>query len=92
MDQNEISKFLDRVKEKGNYSTRKAAEKIGVSVGGLLYWERRGIVRSRSIWRGKRKIRQYSEENIKNATLVKLLMDTGNYTLERAMERLRQLG
>jgi len=76
----------------GCYRTQEAAEKIGISVSRLLYWKRLRIVRPQYAWHGRKKLCGYSEEDIKNATLVKLFMDTGRYTLKRAIHKLKELG
>jgi len=71
------------------YDLKTAAQEIGISVPRLLSWERYGILRSVA---DKRKSRTYAEKEIMRAVLVKLLLDTGLYTIEKAKHKVDQLG
>jgi DNA-binding transcriptional MerR regulator len=74
------------------YPLKAAAQEIGISVPRLLSWERCGILKSISFRSGKSKTRIYAGKDIMRAALVKLLMDTGFYTIEKAKHRVEQLG
>lgn len=75
----------------GYYSSKEAAKEIGIPISRLLHWKQLGIVSPKVYWQGRKKIYAYSEDDIKNATLINLLINTGNYTIERAIQRLRDL-
>jgi len=74
------------------YDVKALAKEIGISVAQLLSWERAGVLKSRSFREDKTKTRFYSEKDVMRAVLVKLLMDTGLYTIEKAKLRVDQLG
>ena len=64
---------------------------VGISPERLRYWERLGIVRPKYVSRGTRKFRRYSKECIQRATLVKLLVEQEKYTLQGAIQKLKNL-
>jgi len=86
------SYLYEQARKDGCCGAQEAARKIGISFVRLRYWRRLGIVKTHRVWRGRRKLYAYTEEDIKNATLVKLFMDTGRYTIKRAIQKLRELG
>ncbi len=75
-------------KSNHRFGTVEAVKRIGVSSERLRYWERAGIVKPTYVQRGTRRFRRFSEEDIRNATLVKKLVDEHKYTLEGAISRL----
>jgi len=89
MGMNDSDRFLNDIRGQG-YSAQEAAEMIGISVEKLLHWQSFGIVRPRHVRRGEQKIKEYFEEDIRNATVIRLFMDRG-YSLERAVKRLKEL-
>ncbi len=70
------------------FGTVEAVKRIGVSSERLRYWERAGIVKPTYVQRGTRRFRRFSEEDIRNAILVKKLVDKHKFTLEGAISRL----
>ena len=75
-------------KSNHRFGTVEAVKRIGVSSERLRYWERAGIVKPMYVQRGTRRFRRFSEEDIRNAILVKKLVDEHKYTLEGAISRL----
>ena len=72
----------------GLYGSFETAEKIGVSLERLRYWEYRGIAKPKYVRCGTRKYRRYSQKDIEKVTLVKRLVDKEKYSLEGAIEKL----
>ncbi len=70
------------------FGTVEAVKRIGVSSERLRYWERAGVVKPAYVQRGTRRFRRFSKEDIRNAILVKKLVDEHKYTLEGAISRL----
>jgi len=89
---NELANDIAQSKSVKEYGLKSAAQEIGVSVATLLSWEKYGILRPGLYREGKKKNRTYYEKDIMRAVLVKLLMDTGLYTIEKAKQRVEQLG
>lgn len=72
------------------WGTIEIARRVGISSERLRYWERKGIVNPKYIRCGTRNFREYSEEDIHRAILIKALIDTGKYTLKSAIKKLRE--
>ncbi len=72
------------------FGTVETVEKIGISPERLRYWEWRGIIKPTHVQCGTRKFRRFSQEDIRNAILVKLLVDDEKYTLEGAIKKLER--
>ncbi|MBL7050505.1 MAG: MerR family transcriptional regulator [Nitrospira sp.] len=75
---------------KNKFGTVKTTKKIGISPERLRYWELQGIVKPEYIQCGTRRFRQYSLEDIRRASMVKVLVDDEKYTLEGAIRRLEE--
>jgi len=71
------------------FGTIEAVQKMGVSFERLRYWEQKGIVKPEYAQCGTRKFRRYSEEDIKRACFVRMLVDEEKYSLEGAIIKLK---
>ena len=72
------------------FGTVEVTQKVGVSAERLRYWEKIGIVNPKYDQHGTRRFRRYSEEDVHRAILVKSLVDCEKYTLEGAIEKLKE--
>ena len=70
------------------YGIVEAAKKIGIELHRLYCWERCGVVNPELKSFGTRLFRRYSQEDINQALLVKLLVDEEGYTLKAAVRKL----
>lgn len=64
------------------------AKKIGIEMHRLYCWERCGVVNPEMKTFGTRRFRRYSQKDIEQALLVKLLVDEEGYTLKAAVRKL----
>jgi len=67
------------------FGTNDAKQEIGISFERLRYWEHRGIVSPLYVECGTRRFRRYSEEDIRRAKFVKMLVDEEKYSLDGAI-------
>ena len=75
-------------KEK-NIGMTEATQRIGVSSERLRYWELKGVITPYYITKGSKKIRRYSEEDVKLAMEIKRLIEEG-YTLQGATRKAKE--
>ncbi len=73
----------------GRFGTVEVVIKIGISFERLRYWEQAGIVKPIYVQCGTRKYRRYSQEDIKRAQFVRMLVDDEKYSLEGAVRKLK---
>ena len=72
------------------FGTVETVKRIGISPERLRYWEQVHIVRPKYVQCGTRKFRRYSQEDIRKAILVKMLVDEEKYSLQGAIRKLKQ--
>lgn len=74
----------------GLFGSFTVAKKAGISLERLRYWENLGILNPRYAQCGTRRYRRFSQEDIRKAMLVKSLVDEEKYSLQGAIEKLKE--
>ena len=69
-----------------HWGATEVANRVGITLRQLYYWERLGIVRPRRENFGDRKFRRNSDRDVQSLCRVKQLVDEG-YVLNRAVEK-----
>ena len=65
-----------------------ASRRIGISPERLRYWEQKGIISPEYVWKGAKRLRRYSYEDLRIAIEIRDMVGREGFTLKGAAGRL----
>jgi len=88
-DSSEVS--CKEIQREKTYNTKEVMRKLRLPHATLLHWERLGVLSPRYTLSEGLRIKKYSKRDLERARLIQLLIKTGFYSFEKAVEKLEQL-